>query len=105
MVRLTKKKNNTNAKKRSILRLLSAPVRYIKHKINSIYKELMKKEPKKTFKAPNISENEETLKRKSIDELKEIAKLRGIKNRGKLKKGLITSLFKSESSNAECNYI
>ena len=46
----------------------------------------MKKEPKKTFKAPNILESEETLKRKSIDELKEIAKLRGIKNRGKLKK-------------------
>ena len=50
MIRLTKKKNNTNAKKRSILRLLSAPVRYIKHKINSIYKELMKKEPKKLLK-------------------------------------------------------
>ena len=66
----------------------------------------MKKEPKKTFKAPNILESEETLKRKSIDELKEIAKLRGIKNRGKLKKeGLITSLLKSESSNAERNYM
>ena len=66
----------------------------------------MKKEPKKTFKAPNILESEETLKRKSIDELKEIAKLRGIKNRGKLKKeGLITSLLKSEISNAERNYM
>ena len=66
----------------------------------------MKKEPKKTFKAPNISESEETLKRKSIDELKEIAKLREIKNRGKIKKkGLITSLLKSESSNAERNYV
>ena len=44
------------------------------------------------------------LKRKSIDELKEIAKLRGIKNRGKLKKeGLIISLLKSEISNAEGN--
>ena len=59
----------------------------------------MKKEPKKTFKAPY---NDETLKRKSIEELKEIAKLRGIKNRGKLKKeGLITSILKSESRNAE----
>ena len=66
----------------------------------------MKKEPKKTFKAPNILESEETLKRKSIDELKEIAKLREIKNRGKIKKkGLITSLLKSESSNAERNYM
>ena len=73
----------------------------LKRKIDSAYKKLVKKEPKKTFKA---SYNEETLKRKSIEELKEIAKLRGIKNRGKLK-GLITSLLKSESSNAECNYI
>ena len=50
MVRLTKKKNNantnTNAKKRGILRLLRSPGRYIKHKI-SIYKKLVKKEPKK----------------------------------------------------------
>ena len=63
----------------------------------------MKKEPKKTAK---VSYNEETRERKLIDELKEIAKLRGIKNRGKLKKeGLITSLLKSESSNAERNYM
>ena len=55
-------------------------------------------------KAPNILENEvyneENLKRKSIDELKEIAKLRRIKNRGKLKKeGWIISIFKSKGSN------
>ena len=41
-------------------------------------------------KASNILKNEvyneEYLKRKSIDELKEIGKLRKIKNRGKLKK-------------------
>ena len=53
MVRLTKKKNNTNtnanAKKRGILRLLRSPGRYIKHKISGIYKKLVKKkEPKKT---------------------------------------------------------
>ena len=48
----------------------------LKRKIDSAYKKLVKKEPKKTFKA---SYNEETLKRKSIEELKEIAKLRGIK--------------------------
>ena len=41
-------KNSTNAKKRGILRLLSAPARYIKHKVVSIYKKLVKKEPKKT---------------------------------------------------------
>ena len=66
MVRLTKSnKNPTNAKKRGILRLLSAPARYIKCKVVSTYKRLVKKEPKKT-------DNEEKLKRKSIDELKEI---------------------------------
>ena len=62
----------------------------------------MKKGPRKTAK---VGYNEEMLKRKSIDELKEIAKLRRITNRGKLKKeSLITSILKSESSNAERNY-
>ena len=43
---------------------------------------------------------------KSIDELKEIAKSRRIKNRGKLRKeALITSILKLESSNAELNYM
>ena len=46
------------------------------------------------------------LQRKSIDELKEIARLKRIKNRDKLRKeGLIISLLKSESSNAEFTYI
>ena len=107
MVRLTRIKkgtnNSANVKKRGILRLLSAPARYVKRKIVSAYKKLVKKEQKKPAK---VVCNEETLKRKSIDELKEIAKLREIKNRGKLKKkGLITSLLKSESSNAERNYV
>ena len=70
----------------------------------------MKKEPKNPAKVPNILENEvyneEKLQNKSIDELREIAKLRRIKNRGKIKKeGLITSILKSESSNAEHNYM
>ena len=43
-------------------------------------------------------------RKKSIDELKEMAKLRRIKNRGKLKKGLIIRILKSEGSNAERNY-
>ena len=39
MSRLIKRtKNSTNAKKRGILRILSAPARYIKSKIKSIYK-------------------------------------------------------------------
>ena len=64
----------------------------------------------KVTKIPNISENEvnqaEKLQRKSIDELKEIARLRRIKNRDKLtKEGLIISLLKSESSDAERNYM
>ena len=46
------------------------------------------------------------MKGKSIDELKEIAKLRRIKNMGKLKKeGLITSILKSENSNAEHDHM
>ena len=48
----------------------------------------MKKEPRKTAKGPNILENEvndaEKLQKKSIDELKEIARLRRIKNSDKL---------------------
>ena len=48
----------------------------------------------------------EKLQRKSIDELKEIARLRRIKNRGKLtKEGLIISLLKSENSDTEHNYM
>ena len=48
MVRLTRIKNGTNTssnakKKRGILRLLSAPVRYAKRKIKSAYKRLVKK--------------------------------------------------------------
>ena len=42
----------------------------------------------------------------SIDEFKEIFRLRRIKNRDKsTKEGLIISLLKSESSNAERNYM
>ena len=47
MIRITRKKNNTNAKKRGILRLLSSPARCIKHKVKSIFEKLVKKEPKK----------------------------------------------------------
>ena len=71
--------------KRGILRLLSALARYTKSKVKSIYKKFLKKEPKK---AGNEVYNEEKLKRKSIYELKEITKLRRIKNRGILKRRL-----------------
>ena len=100
----------TPTQKRKILELLSAPGRYIMSKVKSIYKKLMKKEPKKPAKILNILEKEvneaEMLQRKSIDELKEIARLKRIKNEHKLRKeGLIISLLKSESSNAEFTYI
>ena len=56
---------------------------------------------KKEKKSDNVVYSEEVLKRKSINELKEIARLRRIKNRGKLEKeGLITSILKSEIGNA-----
>ena len=53
--------------KRGILRLLSAPGRYISRKVKSIYEKLMKKEPKKT---DNDVNNVQKLQNKSIDELK-----------------------------------
>ena len=73
-------------------------------------KNLLKIELGLVAKIQNISNNElnqtEKLQRKSIDELKEIARLRRIKNRDKLtKEGLIISLLKSESSDAERNYM
>ena len=58
MINLTRKRKSTNTKKRGILRLLSAPGRHIKRKIKIIYRKLVKKEPKKTAKTPNILENE-----------------------------------------------
>ena len=109
MVKILEMKKHQH-KKRRILEVLSAPSRYIMSKVKSIYKKLMKKEPKKPAKILNILEKEvneaEMLQRKSIDELKEIARLKRIKNEHKLRKeGLIISLLKSESSNAEFTYI
>ena len=67
----------------------------------------------KTAKIQYISKNElnqdeklQKKKKKSIDQLKEIARLRRIKSRDKLaKEGLIISLLQSESSDAERNYM
>ena len=110
MVKIIRNEKNTETRKRRILEVLSAPGKYIMSKVKSIYKNLMKKEPKNPAKILNILEKEvnqaEMLQRKSIDELKEIGRLKRINNRYKLRKeGLIISLLKSESSNAECNYI
>ena len=47
MVNTTRNKKGTNEKKRSVLRALSAPVKYIKSKVKSVYKKLVKKIKKK----------------------------------------------------------
>ena len=65
--------------------------------------------PQKIVKTQNISKNElnkaEKLQRKSIEELKGIARLRRIKNREKLtKEELIITLLKSESRATEGNF-
>ena len=49
MVRIKKSTNTSANKKRGILRLLSYLARYIKHKIESAYKRLVKKETEKNF--------------------------------------------------------
>ena len=64
----------------------------------------------KIAKIQNISENElnyaKKLQGKSIDELREIARLRRIKSREKLtKEDLIISLLKSEKSALENNFM
>ena len=46
MVNLTRKENSANTKKRCILRLLSAPARYMKCIVKSVYRKLVKKESK-----------------------------------------------------------
>ena len=111
MIELTREENNLIAERRGIKKhqnmstkkLINTLNRYdTKCKTSKLSKIGLAKVPK----MPNISENEvnnaEKLQKKSIDELKEIARLRRIKNRDKLtKEGLIISLLKSESSDAE----
>ena len=65
---------------------------------------------KKIAKIQNISENElnqtKKLQKKSIDELREIARLRRIKNSDKLtKEDIIINLLKSESSALENDFM
>ena len=87
MVKIIRNEKNTETRKRRILEVLSAPGKYIMSKVKSIYKNLMKKEPKNPAKILNILEKEvnqaEMLQRKSIDELKEIGRLKRINNRYK----------------------
>ena len=97
--------------KMSTQELLNTLSRYdSRRKVKSNRRKLLEIGLEKIAKIQNISKNElnpaKKLQKKSIDELKEIARLRRIKNRDKLtKEGLIISLLKSESSNAERNYM
>ena len=82
-----------------------------RRKVKSNHRKLLKtKLEKKNAKIQTISKNElnkaKNLQKESIDELREIARLRRIKNRKKLtKEDLIISLLKLESSDAERNYM
>ena len=81
-----------------------------KRKVKSNRRILQKIKLEKIAKTQNISKNElnkdENMQKKSIDELREIARLRRIKNREKLtKEDLIISLLKSESSALENNFM
>ena len=115
MVQLTREKYNIVAKRRGIAnpqnmstkKLLNTLNRYDNRRKDGKLSEIGLE---KIAKIPNILENEvnqaKKLQRKSIDKLKEIARLRRIKNRDKLtKEDLIITLLKSASSDAERNYM
>ena len=118
MVELTRKEYNIIAKNRGIIEpqnmttqeLINTLTRYdSRRKVKNNRKKLLKIGLEKIAKIQNISKNElnqaKKLQRKSIDELKEIARLRSIKNIEKLtKEELIIALLKSESSAAERNF-
>ena len=97
--------------KRCLLKLLDTLYRYnIKSKVMTNCRKLNKINLEKIAKKQNISKNElrkaKKLKNKSIDELKEIAGLRRIKNYDNLtKEDLIFSLLKSEGNPTERNYM
>ena len=118
MVELTREEYNLIAKNRGIEEpqnmsteeLLNTLSRYdSRRKVKNNRKKLSEIGLEKISKTQNISKNElnkaEKLQRKSIDELKGIARLRKIKNRDKLtKEDLIIRLLKSESSFVEQNF-
>ena len=94
--------------------LIDTIIRYgIKRKVESNRRKLLKLlkiKPEKINKIQNISKNDlrkaKKLQKKSIDELRGIARLRRIKNYDNLtKEDLIISLLKSESNPVERNYM
>ena len=115
MVQLTREEYNLIAKKWGVIEPQNMATKELLNTLNRYdswrdHGKLSKIGLEKIAKIQNISENElnqaKKLQGKSIDELREIARLRRIKNRDKLtKEGLIISLLKSESSDAERNYM
>ena len=115
MVELTREEYSLIAERRAIKKPQNMSTKKLLNTLNRYDskrkgEKLSKIRLEKVAEIPNISENEvnqaEKLQRKSIDELKETARLRRIKNRDKLTtEGLIISLLKSESSDAERNYM
>ena len=115
MVELTRKEYNIILKNRSIIepqnmsaqKLIDTLSRYgSRRKVKNIRKKLLKIGLEKIAKIQNISKNglnqAKKLQRKSIDESKEIARLRRINSRKKsTKEKLIITILKSESSAAD----
>ena len=115
---LTREELDPIAKSRGIIEpqnmstqeLLNTLSRYDSRRtVKDTHKEFSEIKLEKIAKIRNLSKNElnhaKKLQRKSIDELKEIARLRRIKNRDKLtKEDLFIALLKSESSAAERNF-
>ena len=97
--------------KMSTKELLDTLSRYdTKRKVNSNRRKILKMGLEKIAKIQNISENElrkaENLQSKSIDELREIARLRGfLKIDDLTKEDLIFRLLKSESNPVERSYM
>ena len=111
MVELTRKKYNFIAKNRGIEEPLKMSIKELLNTLSRYdsrrkRRKLSEIRLEKTAKIRNISKNElnqaKKLQRKSIVELKGIARFRKIKNREKLtKEELIITLLKSESGAAE----
>ena len=108
---IAKSRGIKEPQKMSTEELLNTLDRYnSRREVKSTRRKLLRIKLEKIAKKENISRNElrraEKLQDKSIDELPEIAKLRGMKNYDNLtKEDLIFSLLKSESNLAERNYM
>ena len=108
---IAKNRGIKEPEKMSTKELLGTLSRYdTKRKVNSNRRKILKMGLEKIAKKQNISKNElckaEKLLDKSIDELKEIVRLRRIRNYDNLtKEDLIFSLLKSESNPVEHNHM